>query len=900
MRILPLTLIVLAACRDAKDPVDTGADTVVAAVDADSDGYTEDEDCDDSDGNANPGAAEICDGIDNNCDGTVDEGVTEIFYADADADGFGDPAEVLDACDAPAGYVEVPNDCDDSDPTSYPSAAERCDGADNDCDGTIDEDVESVWYADADEDGYGGDTTLEDCDPPDGYVANTDDCDDLDEDAYPGAEEVCDEADNDCDTEIDEGVTDTFYQDQDADGYGTADDTTEGCSQPTGYATRAGDCDDTDGAISPNAAELCDGVDNDCDSVADEDDAADAATWYADSDGDGYGSTTTSVACDEPSGYTDNDDDCDDSDGGTNPGAAEVCDEADNDCDGETDEDSATDAATWYADGDGDGYGSTVSTVSCEQPSGYADNDDDCDDASGDAYPGASEVCDEADNDCDGSTDEDVTTTYYQDSDGDGQGDAASTTDACDAPSGYVSTAADCDDTDAAISPNATEVCDEVDNDCDGETDEDDAADAATWYADGDGDGYGSTTASVACEQPSGYADNNDDCDDSDGGTSPDAEEVCDEVDNDCDGETDEGAADPTTWYLDADGDGYGTPDDALTTCDEPTGYTDNDEDCDDDEPTANPDAEEIADGIDNDCDGAGLNGSYTASSSASLAGGTYEYTTFTIGASATLTVTGGSTLTVYVLGDVDISGDIDLSGEDGEDIGPFAYSRNAGGDGGGGGGGDGGDGSSYYVDGYPYGAAQDGSGDAPGDGGIGYSAGSGGGGGGQIDAGDDGEDSGGCYSVLAGGTAGSSVNSTSTPELIAGSGGGGGGYGTGYNSDGAGGGGGGGAFFLQGADVDISGDIDCYGGDGGGNSSGSNYHAAGGGGGSGGTFWIVSDSLDISGRIDCDGGRGGNAYYGTHCGIAGDGGDGADGLIYLDTDSISVTGSVTPSYTVP
>ena len=601
--LLPLLLL---GCRSEKSDADTQPldETVEAGTDADGDGYLADEDdCDDSDSQVHPGAAELCDSIDNNCDGVIDEGVTGTFYADSDGDGFGDDGDTVDACEAPSGYVSVPNDCDDGDSDTYPGAAERCDSLDNDCDGEVDEDVLYEWYADADGDTYGDlDSAYEVCDPPPGYVDNADDCDDTDGASYPGAEEVCDEADNDCDGTVDEDVTTTYYQDTDGDNYGVADVTTEACSTPTGYADEPGDCDDAARAVSPAATELCDSIDNDCDGAVDEDDAADAPSWYTDGDSDGYGSTSATVACAQPSGTVANSDDCDDSNADANPGEAEVCDEADNDCDGEVDEDSAADAATWHADNDGDGYGGSSTTVACDQPSGFADNGDDCNDASADANPGEAEVCDELDNDCDGSTDEDVTTTYYADDDGDSYGNTAKTVEACSTPSGYVTDDTDCDDLDATSNPGASEVCDEADNDCDGSTDE---GVTTTYYADDDGDGHGDPSdSSEACSAPSGHVLTDTDCDDTDATVSPNGAEVCDEADNDCDGSVDEDALDAETFYGDSDGDGYGDDSDTEVGCAASSGYVSPDGDCDDADAAVNPAAAEVCDEVDNDCDG--------------------------------------------------------------------------------------------------------------------------------------------------------------------------------------------------------------------------------------------------------------------------------------------------------
>ncbi|MDP7243698.1 MAG: MopE-related protein, partial [Candidatus Poseidoniia archaeon] len=102
-------------------------------------------------------------------------------------------------------------------------------------------------------------------------------------------------------------------------------------------------------------------------------------------------------------------DDCDDNAPAVNPGMAEDCgNEIDDDCDDAVDEDDAVDAGTWYTDADTDGYGDPdVSTESCSEPSGYVDNDDDCDDSTSTSRPGADEQCDGEDNDCDGDLDED-------------------------------------------------------------------------------------------------------------------------------------------------------------------------------------------------------------------------------------------------------------------------------------------------------------------------------------------------------------------------------------------------------------------------------------------------------------------------------------------------------------
>jgi hypothetical protein len=165
----------------------------------------------------------------------------------------------------------------------------------------------------------------------------------------------------------------------------------------------------------------------------------------------------------------------------------------------------------------------------------------------------------------------------------------------------------DCDDGDGSIHPGADELCNGVDDDCDGVVDEE-AVDAATWCDDDDGDGHGDPEAcAVACEAPSGTltASQADDCDDRDPGIHPSAEELCNGVDDDCDDEVDEEAADAVSLWLDQDGDGHGDPATTTTGCPDTEGWSSSDDDCDDDEPLAAPSLEETCnDGIDNDCDG--------------------------------------------------------------------------------------------------------------------------------------------------------------------------------------------------------------------------------------------------------------------------------------------------------
>jgi len=470
-------LVALLACVWIDDP------TLNDRFDPDGDGVAWPEDCDDSD-------PYVYDPL--------------VFYADADGDGYGsrDEADAIESCESSVeGYVTNNEDCDDDDANATPDA---------------------IWFEDADGDGYGGSSTTEDCEEPEGYVAESGDCNDGDASFSPGVEESCNDDDDDCDGLVDEDVELTvWYPDSDSDGFGVDFGQIEGCAEPPGdYSEVSGDCDDLDSDVHPEADEYCDGIDNDCDFAEDEDDAVDADTWYRDEDGDGYGDAKrTSVACDQPDGFVDNADDCDDDAAAAYPGGVELWyDGLDGDCDGGSD-----------ADADGDGYDYDLF------------GGEDCDDSDAAVSPAATELWyDGVDQDCDGASD--------YDADGDGEESSAFGGE-------------DCDDADAAVGPGATETWyDGVDADCDLGSD-----------YDADGDGYDS--------QDHGF----DDCDDTDAAVNPGAEEIWyDGFDSDCDGADD----------YDADGDGHGS--DAY-------GYAD----CDDTTSAVSPDADEVCgDRLDNDCDG--------------------------------------------------------------------------------------------------------------------------------------------------------------------------------------------------------------------------------------------------------------------------------------------------------
>ena len=603
-------------CDGVDNDCDEAIDEGTLCVDDDGDGFTENAgDCDDDDDSTWPGADELPDGVDNDCDGFIDEG-TEVY--DDDGDCFCEAGPCTGGVE-PSCAALADGDCDDDDAAVNPDASEVCDGVDNDCDGDIDEadaDDTLTWYTDADADGYGdaGSSTTA-CAQPSGAVADATDCDDSDAAVNPAASEVCNGVDDDCDGTTDEAdAVDalTWYTDADADGYGDAASSSLACSQPSGSVADATDCDDSDAAVNPAASEACNGVDDDCDGTVDEADAVDALTWYRDADTDGYGDASTAqVACNQPSGYVSDSSDCDDTNSTIQPAATEVCDGADNDCDGTVDESDASDALTWYMDNDGDGYGDAASsTPACSQPTGYVSSSSDCDDSNGTVNPAASEYCNGYDDNCDGTVDESSAadaSTWYRDADGDGYGSSATTSKACSQPTGYVSSSSDCNDSNSTVNPAAVEYCNGYDDDCDGYSDEASAADASTWYNDFDGDGYGNASAStVACSQPTSYVSNSSDCNDVNSSIYPGASESCNYTDDDCDGSVDEGVT--TTYYLDADGDGYGDPATTNDSCSNPVGYVTNSEDCDDGDSSLNPDTHWY---LDADGDGYGKSSAY-------------------------------------------------------------------------------------------------------------------------------------------------------------------------------------------------------------------------------------------------------------------------------------------------
>lgn len=443
-------------------------------IDSDMDGYALEEDCDDQNEAIYPGAQEICDNVDNNCDGEIDEEVQSTYYADSDGDGFGNPDVSILACEAGAGFVEDGTDCNDAAHTANPQAQEICDGIDNDCNEEIDEGLMVTFYVDEDQDGIGNaEYPVEACDLEIGLSSVSGDCNDSDPDISPLKTEICDGIDNNCNEEIDEDVLMIYYRDFDNDGFGDETQTQEACEPPVEYVSQAGDCDDTESYAHPNAIEICDDMDNDCDGAIDEPDAVGEISFYTDGDGDGFGDDLSlQVGCTLPSDGVLYGGDCDDSEATANPAMVELCDGIDNDCDGSVDEAGAFGELIAYTDLDGDGFGDDASAqTQCSLTSGTVAQGGDCDDAEETANPAMVELCDGIDNDCDSiidGSDSIGAVVFYDDIDLDGYGDDATQQTDCSLPSGATEIGGDCDDGDPNINPGQSEIgYDGIDNDCD-------------------------------------------------------------------------------------------------------------------------------------------------------------------------------------------------------------------------------------------------------------------------------------------------------------------------------------------------------------------------------------------------------------------------------------------------
>ncbi len=401
---------------DDNDGYGDGAVFQIGPVDADFDDYvTNAGDCNDEDDDVYPDRNEVCNGIDDDCDGTIDED--------------GCPCAMRTYDDHRYGF------CQSS--TWFSAAEEGCVRAGYDLASIGDAD-ENAWMVDSADDishqsrffvglsdraqegswswvsGEALSYTNWATDEPNNF--GNEDCGEL---TVSGGSRghwndvgcgvwrafVCESP----------GEPTAWFADVDGDGFGDVDSVVYANAAPEDHVSNAADCDDDAPARFPTAEETCNGIDDDCDGVVD-DNVASLQTLYADSDGDGFGDGQAQLGCELGDGWATTNGDCDDENEHVFPGAQEVCNSIDDNCSGVVDED-ASDALTWYFDGDDDLWGTSDSTMEqCTQPNNYVDRDGDCDDELETVFPGAPELLDGLDNDCDGFDE-------LHDGDGDGLSD---------------------------------------------------------------------------------------------------------------------------------------------------------------------------------------------------------------------------------------------------------------------------------------------------------------------------------------------------------------------------------------------------------------------------------------------------------------------------------------------
>ncbi|NCA19795.1 MAG: T9SS C-terminal target domain-containing protein [Crocinitomicaceae bacterium] len=587
------------------------------------------------------------------------------WYLDSDNDGFGNLALTTQNCGQPVGYVANSTDCDDTNNQNNPNATEVFDGVDNNCNTIIDEGfILTTYYEDLDNDGFGGDVSIQSVtNPGAGYVLIGGDCNDNNNAINPNATDILGNGiDEDCsgsDANLPPvvlgiyeftqpsgcPVTATAVTNQPSiatfsafsstgitcqaagnvynnNGWNTTAtiDLTEyvefsitanecqsldldriafnhRCSATGGtptwyvrssldnYATNLGtglsgnnnnqNLDDTvtlgsafdavsnltfrlylTGIGTSGATFRFDNVSLYGNSIA-----LPTQTFYADTDNDGFGNLANdSISCTTPIGFVLNNSDCNDADSLINQ------------------------TTIWFLDADGDLIGGIAQTfVGCTPPTGYVLSNNDCDDSNINIT---------------GST------MYYADADNDTYGDFATGALFCTNPgAGYVTNSLDCDDTNNAIFPGATEICDGIDNDCVGGIDN--GLTFVTYYVDADLDGFGTGAGQSLCTNPgAGFVTIAGDCNDTDDQINPDSPEVCDGIDNNCAGGIDDGLT-FVAYFTDTDDDGFGTGNGQIY-CENPgAGFVTVGGDCNDNNNQIYPGATEVLDNsIDENCDG--------------------------------------------------------------------------------------------------------------------------------------------------------------------------------------------------------------------------------------------------------------------------------------------------------
>ena len=349
-------------------------------------------------------------------------------------------------------------------------------------------------------------------------------------DANEPSLETCDGKDNDCDNEVDEGVAGAPCQEQND--FGTCLGVTE-CHGSAGLACTA----------QMPVAESCDGMDNDCNGKVDDANADGCIELFEDVDKDGIGNAnSTACLCKAEGNFTAGvGGDCNDFNPSIGTGKPEICNGLDDDCDGEVDTEGSIGCTFLFKDADGDGYGvATDAKCLCGSSGNYKSPiAGDCDDENPDAFPANQEKCNGFDDNCNGVEDEAGAiwcTPYLKDSDGDGFGVTSLTMCLC-APNDIFKSLSpgDCDDEEPATHPGGLEICDGIDNSCNGIVDEE---------CDGDNDGYCNALKPIvgtpfSCPLGGG------DCVDWAPEIHPNADEHCDGLDNDCDTQIDEGVQAP-------------------------------------------------------------------------------------------------------------------------------------------------------------------------------------------------------------------------------------------------------------------------------------------------------------------------------------------------------------------